>query len=442
MAEQQLTRQVPFSPEAEQAVLGSILIDPEKITEVATLLRAEDFYIHEHEQIYNGMLELFTRSRSIDVVNLMEMLVRDGVYDRDESNRYLRMIVDAVPTAANIRDWAKIVHEKAILRKLIAACDEIKENAFAQGDDVSFILDNAEQKIYDIAEGNEQKGLVHIREGLVSTFDHIKLLSTNRSEAQGVATGYSGLDKVLVGMGKSDLIIVGARPAMGKTSFVMNIATKVARSTKKAVCVFSLEMGVEQLVSRMLSSEAMVDSNSMRSGMLSDDDWGRLATASSMLSECDIWVDDTAGIGVTAMKAKLRKVKNLGLVIIDYLQLMQSDRRSESRVVEVGAISRDLKLLAKELQVPVICCAQLSRSSEKREDKRPMLSDLRDSGSIEQDADVVMFLHREEYHKTEQSENQTAEVIVAKNRHGSTKTVEMSFIGKYTKFLTRTEDES
>ena len=441
MTEEQLVRQVPFSLEAEQAVLGSVLNSPAKIADVATVLRAEDFYIKEHEQIYHAMLELFSSSHNIDVVTLIEMMVRDGVYDQQESNRYLCTLSDAVPSADNLADYAKIVHDKAVLRQLISACDDIKETAYDQGEEVSYILDHAEQRIFDIAQGNERKGLAHIREVLVTAFDRIKSLTTNRAETMGLATGFSDVDRVLVGMGQGSLIIVGARPGMGKTSFVMNIATKVARSSKKAVCVFSLEMSNEELVSRMLSSEAMVDSTSMRSGMLNDEDWGRLATASSMLSETDIWVDDTTGTSVTAMKAKLRKVKNLGLVIIDYLQLMQSDRRTDSRVNEVSAISRDLKLMAKELGVPVICCSQLSRDTEKREEKRPKPSDLRESGSIEQDADVIIFLYREDFYKKEQSENQTAEVIIAKNRHGSCANIPIGWIGKFTKFITRADDE-
>ena len=441
MAEGELIqRKLPFSLEAEQSVLGSILIDPECFNVIAGILKSEDFYIDSHVQIYLAMQDLYLQNRSIDVVTLIDTLVHRGVYDEKTSQSYIKLIADVVPSAANVADYAQIVKDKSILRSLITASEEISESAYSAEDDVSHILGNAEQRIFAIAEGNEQKGFTHIREVLVSTYEHLHLLQTNRAETMGTPTGFGDLDKVLVGMGKSDLILIGARPGMGKTSFALNIATSVARETKKAVCVFSLEMSAEQLVSRMLSSEAMVDSHNIRSGELTDDDWTKLAHASSQLSECDIFIDDTTGIGATAMKAKLRRVKNLGLVVIDYLQLMQSDRRIDNRVQEVADISRNLKILAKELQVPLICCAQLSRSPESRTDKTPMLSDLRDSGAIEQDADVVMFLNRD-YYQTDPSKQNVAEVIIAKNRHGATGQVEMGWFGQYTKFTSLAPEE-
>ena len=441
MAEGELIqRKLPFSLEAEQSVLGSILIDPECFNVIAGILKSEDFYIESHVQIYLAMKDLYLQNRSIDVVTLIDTLVHRGVYDEKTSQSYIKLIADVVPSAANVADYAQIVKDKSILRSLITASEEISESAYSAEDDVSHILGNAEQRIFAIAEGNEQKGFTHIREVLVSTYEHLHLLQTNREETMGTPTGFGDLDKVLVGMGKSDLILIGARPGMGKTSFALNIATSVARETKKAVCVFSLEMSAEQLVSRMLSSEAMVDSHNIRSGELTDDDWTKLAHASSQLSECDIFIDDTTGIGATAMKAKLRRVKNLGLVVIDYLQLMQSDRRIDNRVQEVADISRNLKILAKELQVPLICCAQLSRSPESRTDKTPMLSDLRDSGAIEQDADVVMFLNRD-YYQTDPSKQNVAEVIIAKNRHGATGKVEMGWFGQYTKFTSLAPEE-
>lgn len=441
MAEGELIqRKLPFSLEAEQSVLGSILIDPECFNVIAGILKSEDFYIDSHVQIYLAMQDLYLQNRSIDVVTLIDTLVHRGVYDEKTSQSYIKLIADVVPSAANVADYAQIVKDKSILRSLITASEEISESAYSAEDDVSHILGNAEQRIFAIAEGNEQKGFTHIREVLVSTYEHLHLLQTNRAETMGTPTGFGDLDKVLVGMGKSDLILIGARPGMGKTSFALNIATSVARETKKAVCVFSLEMSAEQLVSRMLSSEAMVDSHNIRSGELTDDDWTKLAHASSQLSECDIFIDDTTGIGATAMKAKLRRVKNLGLVVIDYLQLMQSDRRIDNRVQEVADISRNLKILAKELQVPLICCAQLSRSPEARTDKTPMLSDLRDSGAIEQDADVVMFLNRD-YYQTDPSKQNVAEVIIAKNRHGATGKVEMGWFGQYTKFTSLAPEE-
>ena len=391
------------------------------------------------------MQDLFLQSRTIDVVTLIDALVKNGVYGTgDEGRKYIKIIAEIVPSAANVKDYAKIVRDKNILRRLIGVCSEISDTAYSEQDDVTHLLDSAEQAIFAIAENNETKGFTHIREAILANYEHIKLLKTDKAAAAGQPTGFSDLDKVLVGMGPGDLILVGARPGMGKTSFTMNVATKVAQYSKKAVCVFSLEMSAEQLASRMLSSEALVDSYALRSGNLSNDDWEKLARASSMLSECEILIDDTAGMTVTGMKAKLRRVKNLGLVVIDYLQLMQSDRRIDSRVNEVAEISRNLKLLAKDLRVPIITCAQLSRGPESRTDKRPMLSDLRDSGAIEQDADVVMFLYRDEYYDAADKKDgiqNTAEIIVAKNRHGSTANVKMGWFGAFTKFTSLSDRE-
>ena len=445
MESSELIRKMPFSLEAEQSVLGSILIDPECFPEIASMLKSDDFYLESHAAIYLAMQDLFLQSRTIDVVTLIDALVKNGVYGTgDEGRKYIKIIAEIVPSAANVKDYAKIVRDKNILRRLIGVCSEISDTAYSEQDDVTHLLDSAEQAIFAIAENNETKGFTHIREAILATYEHIKLLKTDKAAAAGQPTGFSDLDKVLVGMGPGDLILVGARPGMGKTSFTMNVATKVAQYSKKAVCVFSLEMSAEQLASRMLSSEALVDSYALRSGNLSNDDWEKLARASSMLSECEILIDDTAGMTVTGMKAKLRRVKNLGLVVIDYLQLMQSDRRIDSRVNEVAEISRNLKLLAKDLRVPIITCAQLSRGPESRTDKRPMLSDLRDSGAIEQDADVVMFLYRDEYYDAADKKDgiqNTAEIIVAKNRHGSTANVKMGWFGAFTKFTSLSDRE-
>lgn len=445
MESSELIRKMPFSLEAEQSVLGSILIDPECFPEIASMLKSDDFYLESHAAIYLAMQDLFLQSRTIDVVTLIDALVKNGVYGTgDEGRKYIKIIAEIVPSAANVKDYAKIVREKNILRRLIGVCSEISDTAYSEQDDVTHLLDSAEQAIFAIAENNETKGFTHIREAILANYEHIKLLKTDKAAAAGQPTGFSDLDKVLVGMGPGDLILVGARPGMGKTSFTMNVATKVAQYSKKAVCVFSLEMSAEQLASRMLSSEALVDSYALRSGNLSNDDWEKLARASSMLSECEILIDDTAGMTVTGMKAKLRRVKNLGLVVIDYLQLMQSDRRIDSRVNEVAEISRNLKLLAKDLRVPIITCAQLSRGPESRTDKRPMLSDLRDSGAIEQDADVVMFLYRDEYYDAADKKDgiqNTAEIIVAKNRHGSTANVKMGWFGAFTKFTSLSDRE-
>ncbi len=433
MADNSYGRKLPFSLEAEQSVLGSILIDPECFNVIAGILKSEDFKLDEHVQIYLAMQEMYLKNKDIDVVTLIDTLVHRGVYDEEQSKSYIKLIAQTVPSAANVEDYARIVKDKSLLRKLIEASEEITESAYSGEDEVMHILGNAEQKIFDIAAGNEQKGFLHIKDVLVQAFEHLHQLQTNRAETVGTPTGFGDLDRVLVGMGKGDLIIVGARPGMGKTSFTLNIATNVAKETKKSVCVFSLEMSAEQLVSRMLSSEALVDSYNIRSGDLTDADWTKLAHASASLADCDIYIDDTTGITATAMKAKLRRVKNLGLVVIDYLQLMQSDRKIDNRVLEVGDISRNLKILAKELKVPIICCAQLSRSPESRTDKTPMLSDLRDSGAIEQDADIIMFLSRD-YYQTDPEKQNVADVVIAKNRHGSTSTVQMGWFGQFTKF--------
>ena len=439
----ELIRKLPFSMPAEQSLLGAVLIDPASLNEVAALMNGDDFYLGEHKQIYLAMQELFLANREIDVVTLIDMLVTKGVYDKSGGEDYIRTLTEAVPDALNIKDYARIVKEKSVLRQLIAASGEISESAYSEQEEVSSILDHAESLIFNIAQGRDTKNFRHIRDVLQDVYAHLQELRTNAEATQGTKTGFSGLDRVLAGMGKSDLVLVGARPGMGKTSFALNIATNVAKQTGKAVCIFSLEMSAEQLVNRVLSSEALVNSYALRTGELTPEDWEHLAVASGELSGCDILIDDTSGMTVTAMKAKLRRVQNLGMVVIDYLGLMQGDRHNDNRVQEVSEISRSLKIMAKELMVPVVCCAQLSRGPESRTDKKPMLSDLRDSGAIEQDADTVIFLYRSEYYKTGEATDQNtsiAEVIIAKNRHGSTGTVNMGWNGQFTKFLTIEDD--
>lgn len=434
-----LDRKLPFSMPAEQSLLGAVLIDPASLNEVADLIIAEDFYLEEHKQIYLAMHELFLANSEIDVVTLIDMLVTKGIYDKSGGEDYIRTLTERVPDALNIKDYARIVKEKSVLRQLIAACSEISESAYSEQDSVTEILDHAENLIFQIAQGRDTKNFRHVKEVLGEVYNHLHELNTNREATQGTPTGFSGLDRLLAGMGKSDLILVGARPGMGKTAFALNIAINVAKQSRKTVCIFSLEMSAEQVVNRMLSSEALVNSKALRTGELAAEDWEHLAFASGQLAGCDILIDDTSGITVTAMKAKLRRVKNLGLVVIDYLGLMSGDSKSENRVQEVSQISRSLKIMAKELMVPIICCAQLSRGPESRTGNKPMLSDLRDSGAIEQDADMVIFLYRSEYYKTGEEQNQDssiAEIIVAKNRHGSAGTVNMGWRGSFTKFVT------
>ncbi len=431
----ELTRKLPFSLIAEQSLLGSILIDPEALNEVAEIISPSDFYLTEHTQIYTAMHELFLVNKEIDVVTLIDMLVTKGIYSKSGGEDYIRSLYGAVSNALNVKDYASIVKSKSLLRNLISCCSEISDKAYSEEGSADELVNYAESLIFDIAQGRDTKSFRHIRDVLHNVYDTLHTVA-EVGEAQGTKTGFSGIDNLLAGMGNSDLILVGARPGMGKTSFCLNIATNVALATGKNVCIFSLEMSAEQLVTRVISSEAMVDSYALRTGKLDAKQWEDIAEATSRLAGTNILIDDTSGISVTGMKSKLRRVQNLGLVVIDYLQLMQSDRKTDNRVQEVADISRALKIMAKELNVPIICCAQLSRGPESRTDKRPMLSDLRDSGAIEQDADTVIFLYRSEYYDAENNndEGNIAEVIIAKNRHGSTGNVKVGWIGRYTKF--------
>ncbi len=447
-----IMRQVPVSIEAEQALLGSILIRPDAFDKVAGLIKPEDFYLEEHRHIYEALVRMFMESRVIDTVTLVNALVEQG--DRDEAGgiQYLSLISSSVPSAANIKDYARIVKEKSTLRRLINVCDEISADAYNEGDSVRNIIDSAEQKIFDISHNNETKDFRHIRDILQNVYQDLELKFEGKAEDAGVKTGFSKLDRMLVQMSAGDMVIVGARPGMGKTSFAMNIATNVAKASRKSVCIFSLEMSGEQLVNRILSSEAMVDSYSLRSGQIRSEDWENLAEVVTSLSGCDIYIDDTSAISTTDMKAKLRRIPNLGLVVIDYIGLMQTTTKSDNRAVQVGEISRNLKIMAKDFGVPMICCAQLNRGTESRAgaDKRPSLADLRDSGSIEQDADIVLFLYRDEYYKDIKGADAVdsdaadtaniAEVIIAKNRHGSVGNVKMGWVGQFTKFRTLEED--
>lgn len=433
---EEFARKLPFSLIAEQSLLGSVLVDPESLTDVAEIVSSSDFYLPEHSQIFNAMHELFLVNKEIDVVTLIDMLVTKGVYNKSGGEDYIKSLFQAVPNALNIKDYAKIVKQKSLLRRLIESCADISEKAYSEEGSPEDLIDYAGSIIFDLAQGRDTKSFRHIQEVLQEVYKNLHTMSTEGETAQGTKTGFSGIDNVLAGMGNSDLILVGARPGMGKTSFALNIATNVALQTGKNVCIFSLEMSAEQLVNRIISSEAMIDSYALRTGNLNDDQWVEIANATSRLAGTNILIDDTSGITVTGMKAKLRRVQNLGLVVVDYLGLMQSDKKTDNRVNEVADISRNLKVMAKELNVPIICCAQLSRGPENRPDKRPMLSDLRDSGAIEQDADTVIFLYRSEYYDSDANdeEGSIAEVIIAKNRHGSTGNVKVGWIGRYTKF--------
>ena len=438
----ELLKKLPFSLVTEQSLLGSIIIAPEVLDEVVQIITPDDFYISEHAQIFMTIKELFVNSRDIDFITLVDALVTKGIYNEAGASDYITQLVHKGNNALNVKDYAKIIKDKSLLRKLIGVCDEVSEKAYSEEGEAAHLVDYAESLVFDIAQGRDSKNFRHISDVINDVYRNLHEMAEGEA-AQGTKTGFSGVDAVLAGMGNSDLILVGARPGMGKTSFALNIATNVAVQSKKTVCIFSLEMSAEQLVNRIISSEAMIDSMSLRTGKLDAKQWNEIAKTTTQLAGTNILIDDTTGMTVTGMKGKLRRVKNLGLVVVDYLGLMQSDKRIDNRVNEVAEISRNLKIMAKELNVPIICCAQLSRGPESRTDKRPMLSDLRDSGAIEQDADVVIFLYKDDYYDKKDTDNDEgciAEVIVAKNRHGSTKTVKMGWIGRYTKFRTIAND--
>ncbi len=448
MADNSIIKKMPHSVEAEQAFLGSIIRKPEAYNDIGGMLVEEDFYLDEHKRIFGAITKMYTDSRTIDPVTLANAIVEGGYRDQTGGIQYIIFLADSVPSAANIKEYAKIIKEKSTLRKIINVCDDISQDAYDEGEPLRNIIDAAEQKIFDISNNNDTKELRHIRDVLRIVYKDLELTAEAKGAISGVKTGFSGVDDRLVEMGKGDFVIVGARPGMGKTSFVLNIATNVAKKEKKAVAIFSLEMPGEQLVTRLISSEAMIDSHKLRTGDLSAEDWENIASVSNELSGVDIYIDDTSAIGVTEMRSKLRRINNLGLVVIDYIGLMQSNTFVDNRAQQVGEISRNLKIMAKDLGVPIVCCAQLNRGTEARgvTNKRPTLADLRDSGSIEQDADIVLFLYRETYYKdigaTTEDESKvedtanTAEVIIAKNRHGSVGNVTMGWIGQFTKFRT------
>lgn len=433
-----LGRIPPQSVEAEQSVIGSMLIDKEVIPVVMEVLKPEDFYRPDHKEIYDVIIELFDKAQPIDLITVSERLKLHGKLELVGGLEYLTNIATEVPTTANVKHYAKIVEEKSLLRKLIKASSDIVDLGFTASEEVSFILDKAEQSIFDILQKRSSQGFVPIRDVLVDTFNKLEELYNNKGHITGIPTGFADLDYKTSGLHNSDLILVAARPAMGKTAFALNLAQNAAVHSGVPVAIFSLEMSKEQLVNRMLCSEAMVDSSRMKTGQLEDNDWQKVAKALGPLSEAPIYIDDTPGISITEIRAKCRRLKlehNLGLVVIDYLQLMQGSRsKNENRQQEISEISRSLKILAKEINVPVVCLSQLSRAAETRTDHRPILSDLRESGAIEQDADIVMFLYRDDYYNPETEKKNIAEVILAKHRSGSTGTIELVWLGQFTKF--------
>ena len=432
---------MPYSPEAEQALLGAIILESDVFDKVIEYIKSPDyFYVSLHKLIFKTMTEMVNFGGKIDFVTLLEKLKQTGSFDETTGKTYLYDLVNNCPSISNAEAYAEVIRDKYNIRRLITAAREIIDDATAGTEDTSVIIDSAEQKIFDIRQGNEKKGLERINSVIMQTFDRLDALnSTTDDSMKPVSTGIGDLDRVITGLNRSDLILLAARPGMGKTSFALNIARYVACTAKKTVAFFSLEMSKEQLASRLLSAEALIEGTKLRIGKLNDEEWDRLIPASDILGKSELYLDDSPGITITEMKSKLRRMRKLDLVIIDYLQLMGSGRRIDNRVQEISEITRNLKILAKEMNVPVITLSQLSRASEQRTDHRPQLSDLRDSGSIEQDADIVLFLYREGYY--DKNEDDSPQCIVAKNRHGEARTVKMHWQGEFMRF-TGTEDRS
>ena len=428
----------PQDIEAEQAVLGSMLTDQDAVIAAIEVLKPDDFYREDNKIIYEAILNVYNRAEPIDIITLKAELSSMGKLDNIGGLEYIAQLPDKVPTTANVDRYIKIVEEKSMLRNLVKTANEIISLGYDETENVEDIMDSAEKKIFDVMQRKNQKGYTPIKDILLESFAQLEELYNQKQHVTGVPTGFAELDNKTAGLHGSDLVLIAARPAMGKSAFALNIGTYAATRANVPVAIFSLEMSKEQIGNRILCSEALVDSNKVRTGKLDDEEWSKLAEASGELSNAEIYVDDTPGISVMEIRAKCRKLKlekNIGLVIIDYLQLIQgSGKRGASREQEISEISRSLKILAKEINVPVVALSQLSRAVESRPDHRPMLSDLRESGAIEQDADIVMFLYRDDYYNEDSEKKNIAEVIIAKQRAGSTGTVELAWLGNYTKF--------
>ena len=433
-----LSRAMPHSPEAEQAVLGSMLIDADCIKDVMDKLQPQDFYLQQNREIFETIYSMFIYSRPIDGVTVAREMEKNGVY-RDDTRAYLLQLMEVTPTSANVMEYAGIIRDKALLRSMAKAAGDIaamvQEGVGTAGD----LLSAAEQKIYAIRQGRGSQEMATVGAVLNDVMEQLAKLTAG-SEPPGLSTGLSAVDRKINGLNKSDLLLLAARPGMGKTSMALNVALSAAKASGKTVAIFSLEMSKEQLVTRLLANEGLIENTRLATGNLRESDWEKIAQAASALNQTNIRIDDNPLLTVADMNAKCRRLENLGLVVIDYLQLMTSaggkGYSGENRQQAVADISRMLKIMAKELQVPVLCLSQLSRANEKREDKRPMLSDLRESGAIEQDADIVMFLYRDDYYKEDSEKRNIAECIVAKNRHGETGKVELRWMPDYTAFST------
>lgn len=436
---------MPFSLEAEQSVLGSILMKPECLEQVLSILKPETFYLPQHRAIFASMITMFSGGAGIiDPVLLSDALTKDGVYDKAGGRTYLLQLSQSVPSTANVESYAQIVREKYYLRTLINISKETIDNAAEGQGNAAQILDQAEQRIYNIRQGRETGAPTKISEIIINeVYDKLnKLNSADKDQFKGIASGFSTLDKLTTGLNKSDLILIGARPAMGKTSFALNLARNVSLMARKKVVFFSLEMNKAQLAERLLASEAGISSVKLRTGELEKDEWIRLGSAAEQFNDVELYLDDTASITVPEIKSRVRRMKGVDMILIDYLGLMQSGKRTENRVQEVSEITRGLKMLAKDMNIPVVCCAQLSRGTEARgKSHRPQLADLRESGSIEQDADIVLFLYREVYYANEKEAEQSDEIdpnstelIIAKNRHGAVDTLKLHFEADFTRF--------
>ena len=436
--EELLLRQMPHSVEAEQAVLGSMLIDSRCVPEVIDQLRPDDFYLRQNREIYESIYSMFNYSMTIDPVTVLENMKKNGTYDEANSRGYVLQLMDATPTAANVKEYVSILKDKTLLRRVAETAGELTAQIQQGTETGQDMLEMAEQRIYAIRQGRAARGLTPISQVMIETYERLNELAASDSAIPGLSTGLVDLDRAISGLNKSDLILLAARPGMGKTSMALNILLEAGKKSGKNVVFFSLEMSREQLAMRLIASECFVDNKKLVTGKLTDDDWEKVAAAADSLNQSKILIDDDSTVTVADINAKCRRVDNLGLVIIDYLQLMQSagskTRSGDNRQQIVSDISRSLKIMAKELNVPVLCLSQLSRANEGRTDKRPMLSDLRESGAIEQDADIVMFLYREGYYNKDTENPNLAECIIAKNRHGETRTVELQWLPEFTTF--------
>ena len=436
--EELLLRQMPHSVEAEQAVLGSMLIDSRCVPEVIDQLRPDDFYLRQDREIYEAIYSMFNYSMTIDPVTVLENMKKNGTYDEANSRGYVLQLMDATPTAANVKEYVSILKDKTLLRRVAETAGELTAQIQQGTETGQDMLEMAEQRIYAIRQGRAARGLTPISQVMIETYERLNELAASDSAIPGLSTGLVDLDRAISGLNKSDLILLAARPGMGKTSMALNILLEAGKKSGKNVVFFSLEMSREQLALRLISSECFVDNKKLVTGKLTDEDWEKVAAAADSLNQSKILIDDDSTVTVADINAKCRRVENLGLVVIDYLQLMQSAggkaRSGDNRQQIVSDISRSLKIMAKELNVPVLCLSQLSRANESRTDKRPMLSDLRESGAIEQDADIVMFLYREGYYNKDTENPNLAECIIAKNRHGETRTVELQWLPEFTTF--------